>query len=428
VVAALLACFVTLGLEAIAAPRAHLRLVLAAVAAAALSGLVKPVGFLLGAGLGLWFAVSLSWRAPLLAWLARAATVPLVLVLILAPFGSRYLAAREGAPSGFATSATNASFGVRQTLDNLMRHTFSNLVTGVPAIDQVTAGIGERIESGSTLDAHRQDTTVPGQEIGPPPIGLYVFHEDNGPNPLHTILVVMAMLSAVVRWRAGIPAVRWAYWGAWLAGVIAFAAVLRFGLWQIRYQLPAFALAAPLVATAWPERWSLSWKASALILLLALAGLPVLLFDQSRELVPLWRNRPLPLQRDRPSYLTMTRDEQLFVNQPQLLAPYREAVETIGRSNASAIGLVLGGDSWEYPLWRMLRDRNPTHPVRIEHVGLPGEPAWPLGPFVPDILFWSGGVAPLTLDIDGRHFTRMGPAGTVAVYARLGLASTLSAP
>jgi hypothetical protein len=150
--------------------------------------------------------------------------------------------------------------------------------------------------------------------------------------------------------------------------------------------------------------------------------LPVVLFDQSRELVPLRRNQPLPLLRDRPSYLTTTRDERLFVNQPQLLAPYRDAVEMIVRSHASRIGLVLGGDSWEYPVWRMLRDRAPDHPLRIEHVGFPGEPRWPLGPFLPDIVFWSGGVAPLTLEIEGRNFTRAGPPATVAVYTRLGLA------
>ena len=41
---------------------------------------------------------------------------------------------------------------------------------------------------------------------------------------------------------------------------------------------------------------------------------------------------------------------------------------------------VLGGDSWEHPIWRMLRDCKPNHPVRIEHVNGSGNPRWPLEP------------------------------------------------
>jgi hypothetical protein len=423
VVAALLACFATLGLEAIAAPRPPLALVMAAAVAAGLSGLVKPTGFLLGAGFAVWFALGLSWRAGPTTWLARAGAASLALALIVGPFGIRYLAARDPPQSNFAAAAINGSLGVRQTLDNLVRHTFSNLVTGIPPVDRITFGIGEAISSSLALDTNRPDTTVPGQSIEAPLIGVYIFHEDNGPNLVHTILVLAALASTAMGWRRPAPAVRWGYWGAWLAGVITFATVIRFGLWEIRYQLPAFALAAPLVATAWPQRWSRSRRTGALLLILAVTGLPVVLLDQSRELVPLWRNRPLPLLRDRPSYLATSRDDRLFVNQPQLLTPYREAVEMIIGSNASRIGLVLGGDSWEYPVWRMLRDRNAGgRPLRIEHVGLRGEPRWPLGPFVPEVVFWSGEVAPATIEIEGLHFTRAGPPGPVAVYMRVGLA------
>jgi hypothetical protein len=422
VVAALLACGVTLGLEALTTPRAPLALVAAAAAGFGLSGLTKPIGILFGAGFAIWFAVGLSLRVSFLTWLARAAAVGAVLALIAVPFGIRYLSAREAGPGDLASIAINGSFGIRQASDNLLRHALSNLVTGVPQIDEVTSRAGAAIASALSLDANRQDTSIPGQVPGPPPVGLYVFHEDNGPNPVHLLLVLAAALIAAVRWRAAVPARRWAYWGAWLAGILAFAGLLRFGNWMVRYHLPAFALAAPLVALAWPERWLNTRKAAAAMALLGLTALPVLLFNQARELVPLSRNRLLPLNRDRPSYLTQTRGQKLFVNQPQLLAPYQEAVEAIVRSDASQIGLLLGGDSWEYPLWRMIRDRAPGRPLRIEHVGLAGEPGWPLGPFVPDLLFWNHGDAPLTIEIEGRQFTRLGPEGPIAVYARIGLA------
>jgi hypothetical protein len=358
VVAALLAGGVALGLEALAAPRASLALVLAAAASIGLSGLAKPIGFLLGSGFALWFAVGLSRRVPFVTWLTRAVAVAAVLALVLGPFALRLLAGSAGGAGDLASIAINASFDVV---------------------------------------------------------------EDNGPNPIHSLLVLTAVLIAAMRWRTAAPAQR-AYLGAWLFGVIAFAPVLRFGNWIVGYQLPAFALAAPLVGLAWPERWAASRKTTGAILLLGLTALPALFFNQGRELVPLWRNRPLPLDRDRPSYLEASRDEKLFANQPQLMAPYRDAVELIARSQASQIGLLLGGDSWEYPLWRMLRDRSPNRPLRIEHVGLPGEPHWPLGPFVPDLLFWNQREAPPTIEIEGRQFARVGPPGTIAVFVRVGLA------
>jgi len=290
----------------------------------------------------------------------------------------------------------NGSFGVRQTVDNVFRHVVDNLRTGVPPIDAVTSRGAQSVATALSLDTYRLDTTLeqytaPGEPTAEPPKGLYIFHEDNAPNLFHTILILVAVGAIAARWRQPAPAVRRIYGIAWLAGIVVFAAVLRWGLWQIRYHLPAFALAAPIVGTAWPQRWSRSRGAVALPLLLGLSSLPVLMFNHSRQLVPLFRDRPLPLLRDRQSYLTQSAMERLFVNQSQLLGPYQRAIEAIAGSNASQVGLILGSDSWEYPVWRMLRDRKLDHPVRIEHVNVPGTPRWPLGPFFSDVVFWSLG-------------------------------------
>jgi hypothetical protein len=425
VVTALLACGVTLGLEAMAQPRPALGLILAAASAVGLSGMAKPIGFLFGAGFAVWFAIGLSRRVALLPWLGRAAGIVLVLALAIAPFASRYLATREGTPRSFETALVNGSFGVRQTMDNLFRHVVANLVTGAPPIDAVTSRAAQSVATALSLDTYRLDTTVPGEPAAEPPRGFYIFHEDYAPNLFHTILILVALGAIAVRWRQPAPAVRRIYWIAWLAGVVVFAAVMRWGLWQNRFHLPAFALAAPIVATAWLQRWSRSRGAVALPLLLGLNSLPVLMFNHSRELVPLFRDRPLLLLRDRQSYLTQSAMEQLFVNQPQLLGPYQRAIEAIASSNASQVGLILGGDSWEYPIWRMLRDRKLDHPVRIEHVDVSGNPRWPLGPLSPDVVFWNlgKGEPPPTLAVDGREFVRIGPPGMVVIYARNGFAS-----
>jgi hypothetical protein len=424
VVAALLACGVTLGLEAMAEPRAALGRIVAAAAAFGLSGMAKPFGFLFGAGFAVWFAIGLSRRVALLDWLGRAAGVALVLALAIAPFASRYLAVRGGTPRPHETLLFNGSFGVRQTVDNLFRNVVSNLVTRAPSIDAVTIRAAQSVATALTLDTYRLDTTMtlgrwqPAEE---PLTGLPMFAEDTAPNLFHTILIIFALGAVAARWRRPAPAARRIYWIAWLAGIVVFAAVMRWQLGITRYQLPAFALAAPIVATAWPQRWSRSRGAVALLLLLGLSSLPFLMFNHSRQLVPLFRGR------DRPSYLTQSAMERLFFNQPELLGPYQSAIEAIARSNASQVGLILGSNSWEYPVWRMLRDRKLNHPVRIEHVNVSGTPRWPLGPFFPDVVFWSVGEGeiepPPTLAVGGREFMRIGPPDIAVVYAPTGFAT-----
>jgi hypothetical protein len=417
VVAALLGCFVTLGLEAVSQQRPSLWTVLAAVAAVGLSGITKPTGFLIGSGFALWFALSLSWKTPFSEWLRRAAGGAGVLALIVTPSLVRYVAAHHGVQSELSQHATNGSFGLKQTFDNLIRDGMLNFNTGIPQVDEVTNGAVATMTRRLGLDTYRLDTSEPGQPFSPGPLGVYIFHEDNGPNLVQSILIVAAFVFGLAGWAGRGSFDRFCYWLAWLTGLVVFAAVIRWNLFQVRYHLPAFLLAAPIVACAWPERWSQSRKAVAMLLFLAVSALPVLLLNQARELVPLSRNWLLPLNRDRVSYLVQSRLERLFVNQPALLAPYQNAVEAIVKSDAAQIGLVLGGDSWEYPVWSMLRGRELRHSIRIEHVNVAGQDQWPLGPFMPKILFWNNGIAPAQLSVSGKEFVRLGPPAEIAVFA-----------
>src|SRR5579862_505059 len=200
VVAARFPCGVTLGLEALSAARAPLALVAAAAAAIGLSGVAKPTGWLLGAGFALWFAIGLSRRVSILTWLTRAVAVAAVLGLIAGPFASRYLAARAGGLGGFGLgdfARINGSVGIRATLGHL--------------------------------------------------VGFDFLHEGGGLDPVHLLLVLVALPIAAIGRHAGAPVVRPAYVAAWLVGIIAFAAVPLSGDWMTTVPLPALALAAPLV-------------------------------------------------------------------------------------------------------------------------------------------------------------------------------------
>jgi Dolichyl-phosphate-mannose-protein mannosyltransferase len=385
VVAALLVSFVSLGLQAITEARASLWLVLAAAAAGLLTGLVKPTGYLLGVGFAVWFSISLATRVSLTVVVTRAAGIMVLLAIFIAPFATRFATSLAEVSEIVAKDIVNGSFGVKQTLDNLIRGYVLNLLTGIQKIDTLTSDATKTITSQLGLDTHRQETSIQGYAFSKPPVGQLVLHEDYGPNPIHLIVVTAALALTASRWPESTPTLLLLYWGAWLIGVAALAAVLRWNPWAVRYHLAAFALVAPAVATAWPTKWSDSKKAVAFFLALAIAGIPALFFSYSRQLIP--------LSQDKPSYLTSPPIERLFFNRRQLLPYYRDAVDVFVQSNASQIGLVMGDDSWEYPIWTMLRERKLGHFIRIEHVAVDDE-RWPLGPFTPDVLFWDRGEAP----------------------------------
>lgn len=417
--AALLAGFVSLGLEAIDLPRAPLGLVAAAGCAGALAGLTKPIAFMLGAGFALWFAIGLARQASWWTRFARLATAMAVLAAIVGPFAGRLL----DSPSLAAVETLElpTSFGVPQTLDTFMRHVVSNLATGVPPLDRAVVALSDKVAAPLGFLTHRADATDAEHPVYRPPRGLFIYHENTAPNQLHALLVILALVGTALRWPSRPTVKQLLYCATWVTGLLIFATLIRFWPTEVRYHLPGFVLAAPIVAMRWPDRAPSRWPV-ALMLVLAVASLPVLLFNKSRSIVPLPRALPV-LRQDQPSYLAQSAAERLFANKPRLLAPYSEAVDLIIAANATRIGLVLGDDAWEYPMWWLLQRRGATSSVRIEHVATANEMPYPLGPFRPDIVFWEHkvGEPPATLSVGGREFRRIlsrpGPPDTIALFA-----------
>jgi hypothetical protein len=424
--ATFLIAFVTLGIEAIREPRVPLGLILAAAAAGVMTGLVKPIGFMIGAGFALWFAVGLSAGATIRAWLGRMVAIALIAAVLIVPFAHRFVTGAQF--SDLESMHFSSSFGIKQTLDTLIRHSISNLAIGIPEFDNEVVRIAEALTFRIGLQTYRADTSDPLRPNYVPPEGLLIYHEDLGPNQPHMLLFTLALIGLAIGWPTRLTRLQLIYGAAWLGGILVFCSFMRFSLWEVRYHLPGFAAGAPLVALAWPARWSGSRKTTALLLVLALACIPVLLLNQSRELVPLWRTQFPSLGRDRLSYLSQTRLERQFINQPQMLAPYQDAVDTIVRARVSQIGLIMDRDNFEYPIWLMLRQRTRVHPIRIEAVGIPDQTHWLLGPFTPDMIFWDKGTgeAPETLSVRGQEFRRISQSGPlighdsqVAVYERI---------
>jgi len=227
--------------------------------------------------------------------------------------------------------------------------------------------------------------------------GIFARHEDLAQNPVHTILLIWLLSGIGIHHHAG--AARYKRYVLASAGL--FCLLLRWQPWITRLQVPLFALAAPLAGLALEKTCGEKLR-KILCALLVLCCVPLLFLNVSRPLIPyaILLDAASPLipvtLRDKIrgktflSVWTQSRDELYFCNKPDLRERYFAAVDILAKENADKIGLVIGGDSWEYPLWALLRTRMPTVPD-IRHI-VPPETAdgWPddSSPvFVPQYLF-----------------------------------------
>lgn len=184
----------------------------------------------------------------------------------------------------------------------------------------------------------------------------YSTHEDIAQNPVHTLFLLVIFGAYLFR-SFPLPPF---YTRCVLASVVFFCLFLTWQPWITRLQVPIFALAAPLFGMAC-ETINRPRRHIIALGFLALAALPPLFFLQSRPLVP-WR-----VFHTRALTWTTPRSDLYFSNRPALKQSYREVVSILAAAKPSCIGLYLNADSWEYPLWALLRQEQSPMP-HIIHV------------------------------------------------------------
>jgi len=209
---------------------------------------------------------------------------------------------------------------------------------------------------------------------------LFSTHESQAQNPVHLILFIWCVSGIGIRHYASANRYRWLL----LASLTLFCLFLSWNYWTLRYQPPLFALAAPLIGFALEKSCGEKTR-RVFCILLVLYCIPVLSGNWSRPLLP-------PACGANPfSVWTQTREQLYFSERPErsFRERYLAAADILAKERAESIGLVIGEDSWEYPLWALLRARVSVMP-RIRHVIPPEtDDASPVVPpaFAPQYLF-----------------------------------------
>jgi hypothetical protein len=171
-------------------------------------------------------------------------------------------------------------------------------------------------------------------------------HEDGGANTAHTLIAMGAVTIAFFlalssrKWRPRAGPLR-TYLLATLISMLAFFVLLRWNPWIVRYEICWFMIIIPplaLFVSELPPR--------LLILLIMLLGL------QSSTFVFNNKSRPFFGRR---SIVTASPVDIIFTNRPELKADYLRLTDLLVQSQARRVGLVVGEDSWEFPIWYLLR-------------------------------------------------------------------------
>lgn len=282
-----------------------------------------------------------------------------IVFLLIAPQMTRNYS-MFGSPLGpTATSGTEEPPYTRESLtpklfaSSVIKNLSVQLQSPIPALNSRIRQAVLRIHRLIGIDVNDPRDTVPLASFYIPTTN---FNDMVAGNPLHGILVLLAIVYCLVnpqlrRNRALVGSI-----GALTVSYFLFILVLRFQLSNVRLQFPVLALFAVPVGFAvgyFPVRGA----ANLVIVALVFVSVPWLLLNQTRPLI------------GANSILSLSRNDLYFAARPELREPYTGAIDFIGSNNCTRVGLYLLETHWQYPFWIGLME-NHSQPLQIEHVNV----------------------------------------------------------
>jgi hypothetical protein len=317
----------------------------------------------------LWFVVRASRvrSAPAPAKLAAAALgVAAVALLITGPFLARITHA-FGSPLGPAELRKHA----------LERHDVSAVTLNAARILQNATLVPNDDVNDFTARAVERLARVLGEDVLDPettradsyPVPFYKGpDEDFAAFPLQVAIVGASLVYCPLRHRRDRLVVGYALGAVVMA--VGYSATIKWQWFGNRFLLAGLVVAAPLgglAADAMSRRFrtAAGWRVTgALILVVVTAGIG--------GVDAVLNGSPRPLYG--PSSVLATKPWQTrFARVPMYQADYEWAAAKVRAAGAHRVGMVVGGELFEYPWWMMMRDRQL---VNLESM-VPGHPAPP---------------------------------------------------
>ena len=319
--------------------------------------LTKATGYIYCCAIGLTIGVAsvLSTAQPKrLALLNKLAVIVIAaLVLNVGHVSRTYLV--YGLNSTSQTALVNDEISPTITFSNMLRNGALHIGTPFDLINSYSFR-AMQISLGDQLNDPK--STLGTTTISIPSFSL---HEDYAGNLLHIILIVLAFLVLPLVRISNKRAV-YCYAGSLLIGAVLYCALLKWHPWATRLHTPIFMLSAPFIAAVLAGLHSFQKRLFVCVAIVLFAySIPFLILNKTRSFVALVNNSILSANEPYKSY---------FINRPELYADYSAAAKIIMDEGAEEVGLCLGYDDYEYPLFVLVGRHASLGIPRFRHVGV----------------------------------------------------------
>ena len=203
--------------------------------------------------------------------------------------------------------------------------------------------------------------TMPGYTFRVPGIS---FNEDVAVNPLHLILIFLAITFFILNKQLRSNRTALNYLISLIGSFLLFCLLLKVQPYSVRHHLPFFVLFSPFIGLCYSH-------------IIKPTPLKILTFTLIITCIPwLFNNSFRPLVGEQ-SILKLSRNDIYFIQRKHLKESYAETAQIINQQGCTNIGLSLGWDTkytgkiWEYPLWILISEVNPNKHYRFSHLVSP---------------------------------------------------------
>lgn len=298
----------------------------------------------------------------------------------------------------------NETFTISSAASNVIRNV--GLHAGTP-FNEVNAALENgiyQLHRVIGIDPNDRRTTWPRTEFH---VARPSSHEDLAGNPLHLVLIAACIPFLFLQRRNNRDARYYSL--CLLAAFLLFSVYLKWQPWHSRLQLPLFVLWAPVIGLLLSET-RYRRVANLIVVILIVGAIPSVVHNSSRPLI------------GERSIIATGRAEQYFANRPALYDAYNRSAQILSSSRCSDIGLISGGNDWEYPFWVLLGEHE-RHRFRLEHVNVRNISRteygkYPFQTFVPCAVIVVGGEGSNELRVGNASYLRESFADPVGVFIR----------
>ncbi|MFT3825562.1 MAG: glycosyltransferase family 39 protein [Chitinophagaceae bacterium] len=329
-----------------------------------LAWLTKGTAYLFTALFTLWYVLILlkDYRQPLIHILKKAAIlaiIPLIAILINSGFYFRNKFLTSSALGDATKITANEGFEAKQ----IALVTIKNILNHFPVTDHLKEVV---VQKAANFDIDANDPRYNFITIEWMKSGFY-FHEDYVQNFIQTILIILAGIAFLFKRRLYTQRIN--YYTLFVFTIFAtsilYCVLLKWQPWSNRLQTPLFLLFSVFLAIELSH--TKKWMQAICFAAMLGFGIASLLWSTNHPVLPVSHS---VIKNSRNSYIYKDGD--------------LECKDYVEKSPFTKIGIYIGGDSWDYPYYRLLANTTTGTRRTIKHVMVNNESAIYLDNFVPD--------------------------------------------